>query len=941
MRRVSLALALMGAVTAAGCSGGAKSSGSGTERGVSEGTFTVVVQNGQSINGTTANPSLAIKGGYVTSTPAGLDCGVGTHTACSATFPYDQVVVLTATVTDTKYIFWGWAGDCSGNTCELTGKADKYILAQFDTATNGQHPDYSDPAVHSAAYSAHVLDCRSCHGAALQGAGIAVACTSCHQPELNAKGQAVEQCGGCHAGEAKKLHQDIYNKYTDASKLVATIDSVASTGLGTVPETYKSVLTFTLTKDGAPYVDATLSGLKQKRYAAVRYDPATKSFETASAITYGSLKSLGSGKYTVEKTGTQFAPESSNAFVYLYFGDTLILPAGGRYSLMDNVASVGRVFGTIDWTSTANVSGCEKCHGSPYMKHGYRAGAVAGLPDMVACKACHTDQRGGVDFNLAMAYEDPARLAAIEAQGAVCGGELCWSAADEATYAYTANTMSDTHMSHAKEFLYPQSMAGCATCHEGKLDRILTDANFTGSVCKSCHPIVAANGDDPKRAPKLVIPYHDFDWSDGTIVETDGTKLACNTCHSVDPATGTNRVMYGNTVPLFKDLHRGYDPIVYADAAGTRYSTSIRTQIDSVSRAGNVLTINFSLSGAAAGAIMKPTVVLSLYGYDTKDFVVSGHGNAADGKRNLEWTEGATSNATRLTVSPATAAAGITSWTATADLTLWASKLTDGSVKKVEIGVLPALGIDQTKAPDNAATTTTGGVTSTNPSYNPYLAIAGAVRTYDLVADVLMADADVYGKAIVDAAKCNKCHDALGTSFHSPAYGSAGVVACRLCHVVGNGGAHLEMQSRSIDSYVHAIHSFQAFDINKINFADTVGAFEYEHHIGSTYPNFTTLSCESCHNAGTYEVPDQTRSLAGILSASSTVTGKSRAITGVPSVVTGPASRACGGCHRAELIKLDDAAGLGAFDQHTADFGYRVTNGTGVLDGIIKNVMEP
>ena len=63
--------------------------------------------------------------------------------------------------------------------------------------------------------------------------------------------------------------------------------------------------------------------------------------------------------------------------------------------------------------------------------------------------------------------------------------------------------MNDTHMSHAMEFAYPQSMANCVTCHEGKLDAVLTDANFTLATCKSCHPVTGTGGTDAKRAPAL------------------------------------------------------------------------------------------------------------------------------------------------------------------------------------------------------------------------------------------------------------------------------------------------------------------------------------------------------------------------------------------------------------------------------------------------------
>jgi hypothetical protein len=65
--------------------------------------------------------------------------------------------------------------------------------------------------------------------------------------------------------------------------------------------------------------------------------------------------------------------------------------------------------------------------------------------------------------------------------------------------------------------------------------------------------------------------------------------------------------------------------------------------------------------------------------------------------------------------------------------------------------------------------------------------------------------------------------------------------------------------------------------------------------------------------------------MPGLLSASDVVSD--RAITDVPAYVTGPATRACGGCHRAELIKEDNAQGLALFNQHTAQYGYMLEAG--------------
>ena len=125
---------------------------------------------------------------------------------------------------------------------------------------------------------------------------------------------------------------------------------------------------------------------------------------------------------------------------------------------------------------------------------------------------------------------------------------------------------------------------------------------------------------------------------------------------------------------------------------------------------------------------------------------------------------------------------------------------------------------------------------------------------------------------------------------------------------------------------MHAIHSFEAFNIGSINFADKVQKEEYARHVETVYPTHGT-NCESCHVKGTYNAPDQTKSLPGILSPSASVKGWNRAIGSVPSFVTGPGSKACGGCHRAELINEDNPGELIPFLQHTEQGGYLIKVG--------------
>jgi hypothetical protein len=150
------------------------------------------------------------------------------------------------------------------------------------------------------------------------------------------------------------------------------------------------------------------------------------------------------------------------------------------------------------------------------------------------------------------------------------------------------------------------------------------------------------------------------------------------------------------------------------------------------------------------------------------------------------------------------------------------------------------------------------------------------------------------------------------------------------------------MASRGIDSYVHAIHSFQPFDLDDVATADDpVENARTALHIQHTFPYFTAQACEACHVDGTYNVPDQAKSMPGVLRASWDIADRN--IGTVPEVVTGPASRACGGCHRADdLINADLAGDLASFNAHTEAFGTFVENDDEdlVLFGIIDKIMS-
>jgi hypothetical protein len=194
MRRISLALALVGAVAVTGCSGGAPSA-SKTETGVQKGVA------GQFYFVNLFTPPVG--GRIVATTPVAINCGassLGTPVAdLNGVLQYNPVyyaggnvcgvsgqtavqwvpITLSATPEDGN-AFIGWAGDCSGtSTCTLTAGADKTVSAIFGPVGSG-HGDFSSGIVHGNAVRAGVLSCRTCHGAGLTGQGNAPSCVACH-----------------------------------------------------------------------------------------------------------------------------------------------------------------------------------------------------------------------------------------------------------------------------------------------------------------------------------------------------------------------------------------------------------------------------------------------------------------------------------------------------------------------------------------------------------------------------------------------------------------------------------------------------------------------------------------------------------------------------------------------------------------------------------------
>jgi len=716
-----------------------------------------------------------------------------------------------------------------------------------------------------------------------------------------------ETCGICHKDAGEK-HQASYDELYQDGVIQVTNMTYKFTEPGT------TVITFKMTKNGAPISGAAVDsvGIYFVPWTGTAFEGAARlalkgklTYDAASGVTTSTLVELDpAADGYIDYTNIN----GVDGLIVLYGRDEQVgtLPARISQSKYPFAAILETGKG-VDYVSAANNDGCEKCHSEPFLKHGYIYGQLNQDPatDFYVCKACHLDNGTGGHLDWQLLVDDPALAADVLA------GKVELTDEQKAQYAYKTRLMNDVHMSHAMEFPYPQSMSNCATCHEGKLDKVLTDANFNPETCKSCHAVngAKAEGEEPAYdttglALNTIIP-HGFD-------ETQD----CASCHTE-----------GGVAPVFSQIHTGYDKAIYT-ADGTRYSDVFTVSIDEASLAGNVLDIKFSATKNAdvtdlEPADIIPTVMVGLYGYDTKDFIVAAHGRDADNNRLLEFQIAEGSTNPRFTV----VSAGNGSWEVTADLSMWSDMIADGTVKRAEIAVMPLLAnvVGEIDSHENGETDDTA------------YALNAPSRTFDLGKNAF--DDKFYSPIVKVVDGCNTCHDALATTFHSPDRGG-NVTVCRICHVTSSGGSHLELQSRSIDSYVHAIHSFQAFDVGDVDFTDPVQELHYEHHIEWPFPKHGLTDCESCHVAGSNNVPDQGKSLPGILSGTDAVEGRN--IGAIPSYVTGPATRACGGCHRAVVINEDSAGELSMLFQHWTIGGYVIEAGEdaeGTLQSVIDQIM--
>ena len=88
-------------------------------------------------------------------------------------------------------------------------------------------------------------------------------------------------------------------------------------------------------------------------------------------------------------------------------------------------------------------------------------------------------------------------------------------------------------------------------------------------------------------------------------------------------------------------------------------------------------------------------------------------------------------------------------------------------------------------------------------------------------------------------------------------------------------------------------------------------------------------------------MPDQSKSLPALLSATDTLKGISNPMGSYPAYVAGPAANACGSCHRSQKIVEEDAGGLSTVWSHWKQNGYLLENAPTLWNAVVAKVMAP
>lgn len=596
MRRVSLAVALASAVAATGCGGSVSGPGSDRDKGVGDGTFRVIVQNGQG----QPNDSLQIKNGYVTSEPAGIDCGGPARTACEFDFPAGQAVRLVANP-DAGNLVLGWAGDCKGigSDCTLpAGLVQRYVVIQFGTASQRTfHPNWTASRDHGHEVGARSFTCSACHGQGLQGVGIAPSCVGCHDATFAAAVKTVnesvkkdvEDCATCHASGMYAAS----SKHAATNVVRATASAVTTATNGTDLE-----FTVTVTVDGQPS-DAFAANATKTTWRAYRHQYNSARVATTVIAPFERFTLASGTQYTVG------APTNGVYPVTIVGGVGMVGSDAARFLL--TMTTTDDPMTSLVATAVANVAGnnardlvadasCVNCHDLQVFNHKEPNGEWhhgANPYGVSACVVCHTrygstsrsmggDRLTAYVHGVHNSHEMPARTI-TGAAGTVTKPDGVYARNDSLTTVDGAAAISSPW-----SIGFPGYMVNCASCHDtdARLSAVMAKP-VSFSTCMSCHDSWAGfptfNPTDSRYDAALAAQHA------AVTLPTAATTPAenpCATCHDGTTAfdtvgdvhlirlTGRNGLVYGGRD---QSIAQGEKIVMTINSVG--YDTSVPAKL--------------------------------------------------------------------------------------------------------------------------------------------------------------------------------------------------------------------------------------------------------------------------------------------------------------------------------------------------------------------------
>jgi len=694
-----------------------------------------------------------------------------------------------------------------------------------------------------------------------------------------------ESCYTCHEGEssiAKSAvqHQNGYDDEitTDFVVSITSIDSNLTFNNGINDNV---TVTLNITQNGDNFTDADLDKIvgdtKNKLNLDLEYAVYDNGSFTAGheGLDYDSLEYVSGGQWQIfidNETNLDdkavYGPvdnRSQNNMIFLVNG--AIGPKGDYVA--ETFFNAVKIYNSIPEVDTATVSGCENCHSNNIIAHG-----------------------SGTHHWPVQAKLDNASINNDNATGTYTTDSsaffTCVTCHNDGRGSYHVDFPSSTandgaslkntvHWDHKGFKEYPQSLSNCATCHEDQADtknddlgQVLDNSNFTYYTCLSCHKSFS-NFDFAGYAPD----HSSYDEN------TD-----CTNCHT---GSGMN----------LQAFHSGYNDTKFM-ADGTPWFTYTIESL-SYDNTTNELSVEWSVTNNDTGSLVNPldaTGATFLADPGERD-------NASEGTNIILGYFGGNSNdvaheaedvyldtkAQMLANSTYDSGTGFV----TSVMTLDNLDAMNFPVNKAKVGIV---GVPEVEGELVYVRSVTQDLNlENNTQTNPVTAVAED--------------------------KCNSCHNSIVV--HTDSHGHITVGnpdACMVCHIPSAGAHGIEQQSRSLDSFIHAVHEGQSYDGMTV----------------TEYPN-DVANCEKCHKEPDtdtvpytvpYAVPTAPSDLGAVLSAA----GDGQPVE----VTTGPAANACGSCHRAYPI----THGWSTYkvNAHTSEYGYRVSTEVMPFTDVIETLLN-